>query len=39
MKTCVAIVEAQKKGKTRSIARVEARRKNEFQLKFATVNM
>jgi hypothetical protein len=39
MKTSVAIMEAQKKGKTRNIARVEAPRKNESQLKFAIVNM
>jgi hypothetical protein len=39
MKTCVAIVEAQKKGKTRNIAKVEAPRRNESQLKFAIVNM
>jgi hypothetical protein len=38
VKTCVAIVEAQKKGKTRNLTRVEVARKNESQPRFATIN-
>jgi hypothetical protein len=39
MKTCVAIVEAERKGKIKNIVRVKAPRKNESQLKFAIVNL
>jgi hypothetical protein len=39
VKICVAIVEAQGKGKTRNVARMEAFRKNESQLKFAIINL
>jgi len=38
VKTCVAAVEAQEKGKTRNVAGAEALRKNESQFRFAVVN-
>jgi hypothetical protein len=39
MKTCVVIVEAQKKGKTKNETRMEALKKNESWLKFAIINL
>ncbi len=38
MKICVTVVEAKEKGKTRNVAGMKAFRKNEFQLRFVSIN-